>query len=474
MKEESRTKEAGNRFTRKGIKKLPLVVVVNDDPVQLSIISILTGKEAVEVQSFSSASDALQFMLKSGPPQLIITDLHMPGIDGWRFCRMIRSPEFSPLNHVPVLVVSATCAGMDVHSITAGLGANGFLSAPCEPVDFRAKVRNLLKGKPLDSAPVFLLLHADILFFRSLKSTIHSRGCEVYHAKRHVDLWRLFFKHRPLGILIDGALAAANHGTLIAEIKRHSSLCAVIIVSEQTSGEEAIRWVEAGADAYVGRQAPVEEILDVCESASRERALLGIKDRLHLHCDALKTSESRYRAAFEAAGDAMLIFEDTTGMIVDANEAATRLYDCTRGELQAVRFGELAATQNESCRASGKDGNSTYVWHRRKSGSGFPAEIVVRAYVSEGDRLSVALVRDLSDRMQADKEKEQAIAQLEGSLAKMRTLRGLLHICANCKKIKDEKGFWTPLEPFLSRRSEARFSHSICPDCARKLYPEHT
>lgn len=342
MKEASRIKEADKRFARKGIRKLPVAVVINDDPAQLSIISLLARKEAAEVHSFQSADSALQFMLKAGPPQIIITDLHMPRIDGWRFCRMVRSPEFAFLNEVPILAVSATCAGMDVHSITVGLGANGFLGVPYDPDDFRAKVRALLK------------------------------------------------------------------------------------------------------------------------------------DRLDLHCDALKSSESLYRAAFEAVGEAMLVFEDKTGMIVAVNEAAARLYDCTREELQAVRFSELAVTQNETCRESDKSGNATYVWHRRKSGAGFAAEIVVRPFESEGDCLKVALVRDLTDRMQAEKEKEQAISNLESNLVKIRALRGLLHICANCKKIKDDKGLWTPLEPFLSRRSGARFSHSICPDCVKKLYPEHS
>ncbi|MBU0960074.1 MAG: hypothetical protein KKD01_06900 [Proteobacteria bacterium] len=55
---------------------------------------------------------------------------------------------------------------------------------------------------------------------------------------------------------------------------------------------------------------------------------------------------------------------------------------------------------------------------------------------------------------------------------RMKYLEGLLSICASCKKIRDEKGNWHQIESYIHARSEARFSHGICPDCAEKLYPE--
>ncbi len=62
---------------------------------------------------------------------------------------------------------------------------------------------------------------------------------------------------------------------------------------------------------------------------------------------------------------------------------------------------------------------------------------------------------------------------LEKALAQVKTLRGLLPICANCKKIRDDEGFWTKVESYLVKHTDAQFSHGLCPDCARELYPEH-
>ena len=63
-------------------------------------------------------------------------------------------------------------------------------------------------------------------------------------------------------------------------------------------------------------------------------------------------------------------------------------------------------------------------------------------------------------------------AELQEALAKIRTLTGFLPICASCKKIRDDKGYWTQIETYIRDHSEAEFSHGICPECAKKLYPD--
>ena len=63
--------------------------------------------------------------------------------------------------------------------------------------------------------------------------------------------------------------------------------------------------------------------------------------------------------------------------------------------------------------------------------------------------------------------------QLEKSAAEVKRLGGLLPICASCKKIRNDKGYWEQVEQYIGDRSEAEFSHGICPECARKLYPEY-
>jgi CheY-like chemotaxis protein len=67
---------------------------------------------------------------------------------------------------------------------------------------------------------------------------------------------------------------------------------------------------------------------------------------------------------------------------------------------------------------------------------------------------------------------EKTNAELTQALASIKTLNGLIPICAGCKQIRDDKGYWSQVETYVAKHSNAKFSHGICPDCARKLYPE--
>jgi len=69
-------------------------------------------------------------------------------------------------------------------------------------------------------------------------------------------------------------------------------------------------------------------------------------------------------------------------------------------------------------------------------------------------------------------ERKKLLTQLEDSMKEIKLLRGFLPICMNCKKIRDDKGYWTKVEVYIRKHSGVEFSHGICPECALELYPE--
>ncbi|HEY3276425.1 MAG TPA: response regulator [Syntrophorhabdaceae bacterium] len=71
-----------------------------------------------------------------------------------------------------------------------------------------------------------------------------------------------------------------------------------------------------------------------------------------------------------------------------------------------------------------------------------------------------------------EKQQEKLIADLQAALAEIKTLKGFIPICASCKKIRDDEGYWNQLEAYLSKHTDAIFSHGLCPDCADKLRDE--
>jgi len=97
-------------------------------------------------------------------------------------------------------------------------------------------------------------------------------------------------------------------------------------------------------------------------------------------------------------------------------------------------------------------------------------------YLTKGHidgNLLVRCLRYSLERKRIEEEKEKLIKELRDALGKIKTLNGLLPICASCKKIRDDKGYWNQIESYIKEHSEAEFSHGICPDCAEKFYPDY-
>jgi PAS domain S-box-containing protein len=88
----------------------------------------------------------------------------------------------------------------------------------------------------------------------------------------------------------------------------------------------------------------------------------------------------------------------------------------------------------------------------------------------QGKKLLVGVAHDISERKRAEQDRERLIAELQEALSKVRTLSGLLPICAFCKKIRDDKGYWRQIESYLSTHTNAEVSHSLCQECAARLY----
>jgi PAS domain S-box-containing protein len=83
----------------------------------------------------------------------------------------------------------------------------------------------------------------------------------------------------------------------------------------------------------------------------------------------------------------------------------------------------------------------------------------------------VCISKDITERKRAEEDREKLIQDLKSALAEVRALSGLLPICADCKRIRDDNGSWTQIERYIRDHSEAEFSHGLCPDCAERLYP---
>jgi uncharacterized PurR-regulated membrane protein YhhQ (DUF165 family) len=92
--------------------------------------------------------------------------------------------------------------------------------------------------------------------------------------------------------------------------------------------------------------------------------------------------------------------------------------------------------------------------------------------VAEIQRELTLAQQEIERRKQAERERDRLIRELRAALAEVKTLQGLIPICAHCKSIRDDRGFWNQIEKYIRDRSNVDFSHGICPACAERLYPD--
>lgn len=168
------------------------------------------------------------------------------------------------------------------------------------------------------------------------------------------------------------------------------------------------------------------------------------------------------------------------GRILDANPAACRILGRTREQiLEEGRAGLIDNTDPrvESYVAERKRTGKAHgeLMARRIDGTLFPIEFSSVVFPGpEGDARTCLIIRDISDRKTAEADRERLIQQLKDAVGEVKTLSGLLPICASCHKIRDGQGSWHVLENYIRKNTGADFTHGICPDCRRKLYSETT
>ncbi|MBA4373648.1 MAG: hypothetical protein C0402_12410 [Thermodesulfovibrio sp.] len=108
-----------------------------------------------------------------------------------------------------------------------------------------------------------------------------------------------------------------------------------------------------------------------------------------------------------------------------------------------------------------------------KDGNIFPISVISSPIVENGKIIAaVTAFRDLTQQKQLENEREKLVQDLHESLKTIKTLQGILPICSTCKKIRDDKGYWSQLEVYISNHSDAQFSHGYCPECGQRAIDE--
>jgi PAS domain S-box-containing protein len=212
-----------------------------------------------------------------------------------------------------------------------------------------------------------------------------------------------------------------------------------------------------------------KQLADVKESRSETKKAL----------QALQVSETRYRRLFETAQDGILILNAETGQIDDVNPYMIDMLHYSYGEFVGKKLWEVSSFKDTVLnQAAFKElQDKGYIRYKdlpleTVEGKPIAVEFVSNVYEVDGKKVIQCNIRNITERKEVQEALEEERRRLQQALDEVRTLRGILPICANCKKIRDDKGYWNQVEKYVSNHTEAKFSHGLCPGCIEILYPE--
>ncbi len=200
--------------------------------------------------------------------------------------------------------------------------------------------------------------------------------------------------------------------------------------------------------------------------------------------DALRRSEEQLKLAIEGSGVGLWDWKVQTGEAT-FNDRWAEICGYTLCELEPVSINtwlrlvhpEDLAESNDLIQEHFSGSSTLYRCEARmRHKDGHWVWVLDRGKVTEWDEDGKPLRMtgthlDITERKQADEEREKLIDELQKALASVKMLSGLLPICASCKRIRDDRGNWQPIESYIRARTEAEFSHGVCPECMKKLYP---
>lgn len=225
---------------------------------------------------------------------------------------------------------------------------------------------------------------------------------------------------------------------------------------------------------------PVETVNNT--PASKLLELEGKISELSEKFEKVRHSEAVFRSVLHTATDGILC-SDEKGIITFINNSALSIFGYDFEDLTGrnvmmfvpdiyLEKHKMIFSGNLSDNVNNLLGKVVDVLGKRKDGSEFPLELRISEMAIGYDRNFTVIIRDITERKYAEAERENIIRELKEALDNIKRLKGMIPICASCKKIRDDGGFWQGVESYISKHVEVDFSHSICPDCMHKLYPD--
>ena len=440
------------------MKKRNGILVVDDSVESLRLIVDNLVTEGFTVRPATSGEQALQ-AVQAEPPELILLDVRMPGIDGFEVCRQLQAQEST--RSIPILFLSALADGEE-RAKGLMLGAWDFIAKPVQQEELLARVQTHLELSRLRTN-----LEAKVLErTQELQKTLASRDREIEGRKQaeaalaeSEGRFRGLYEHAVIGFYRttpEGRVVLANPALLQMlgfssldelaqrnlEQQGYQPTYSRTTFKERVEREGQILGLEAAWTRRDGTALFVRENCRVIRDAAGRIAYYDgsvedITARKRTE-DALRESEGQYRTLFESSSDALLLIASDTGQIIDANTMASTLYGYERDELLTKKSTDLSAEPEETSRrmkeaqaTPGQVLNIPLRLHRKKDGTVFPVELTARFITKAGWSGLLISCRDITERQQAEAARRESESRFRAFVEQAPIAIGVFNLAGN-------------------------------------------
>jgi len=332
-----------------------------------------------------------------------------------------------------------------------------------------------------------LVVDNDPIILRLMANFLEKKGHQVLTAEDGLFALDVLKTHTPDVIFIDLVMPNISGDKLCRIIRSMPRMKDVyIVILSAIAVEDATAFAQFGANACIAK-APFNEIAenvltvlnqsDNANSSGFSEKIIGFENMFARQITRELLSSKRHVEAILDNMSEGFIELSLKGKIIFANAAAISLTGISEEKLLASNFTELFHGIHrkiiKDLLTMIGDTQQTITEESPVILNGKQVSLIIIPVKDEENSSIVVILNDITERKQAEEALLEEKERLKDALDKVRTLSGMFPICASCKKIRDDKGYWNQIEVYIRDHSEAEFSHGICPECEKKLYPEY-
>jgi PAS domain S-box-containing protein len=318
-----------------------------------------------------------------------------------------------------------------------------------------------------------LIIDDDANLRKTLADILKIKGYEILAAANGADGLAALQERTVHLALIDLGLPDIPGLEVLARVKAESPTTEAIILTGNASLDSAVTATNSGAFSYVVKPYDLDQLLLQIRRAAEKWQIAS----------ALALSRQMLEDVTQGITESILLISKDF-KIIWANKTALEQVGLTLSEIAGRPCHEISHCRDTPCEPPDdpcplpellRSGTAKMVEHTHfdKDRNRLAVEVnvyPVRNEYGDIDKI-IHISKNITERKRLEEERERLVIELQEALQNVKALSGLLPICASCKKIRDDKGYWNQIESYIRDHSEAQFTHGMCPECVKIYFP---